>query len=129
MMGAKQLKVGLRVRDLEASRRLYLKIGFREIPNDQEPNLRYLTYGNTWLILSDLNNHGYYNAEEERRVRSGPLGLGVGFGIPTKDLDAMYELWRTEGLPIVLEPEEAGWARVFTGQDLDGYQLMFEQFH
>ena len=55
MGGSKQLKVGLRVRDLEVSCALYLQIGFRQIPNTRFPvpqntrykNLRYLTYGHT----------------------------------------------------------------------------------
>lgn len=39
MMGAKQLKVELRVRDLERSCDLYLRLGFREIPNTDQPHL------------------------------------------------------------------------------------------
>lgn len=35
----------------------------------------------------------------------------------------------SEGLELVAEPQELGWARVFFGQDLDGYELMFEQYH
>jgi hypothetical protein len=35
--GARQLKVGLRVRDFEASCALYLKLGFRQIPWPDEP--------------------------------------------------------------------------------------------
>ena len=56
--GMRQLKVGLRVRDLEASCALYQRIGFRQIPRPDEPRLRYLTFGHTWLILSDRYNHG-----------------------------------------------------------------------
>jgi lactoylglutathione lyase len=51
--GTTQLKVGLRVRDLESSCALYLRLGFRQIPRPDEPRLRYLTFGPTWLILSD----------------------------------------------------------------------------
>jgi lactoylglutathione lyase len=46
-MGARQLKIGLRVRDLRRSAGLYLRVGFREIPNSEQPNLRYLTFGHT----------------------------------------------------------------------------------
>ena len=35
--GATQLKVGLRVRDLEASSALYLKLGFKQIPDLMSP--------------------------------------------------------------------------------------------
>jgi predicted lactoylglutathione lyase len=35
--GTTQLKVGLRVRDLEASSALYLKLGFKQIPRPDEP--------------------------------------------------------------------------------------------
>ena len=35
--GATQLKVGLRVRDLEASCALYLRLGFRQIPGLMSP--------------------------------------------------------------------------------------------
>ena len=59
MGGMKQLKVGLRVQDLEASCNLYLRLGFRQIPHADQPNLRYLTFGHTWLILSDTHAHGY----------------------------------------------------------------------
>jgi hypothetical protein len=51
--GTTQLKVGLRVRDLESSCALYLRLGFKQIPRPDEPRLRYLTFGHTWLILSD----------------------------------------------------------------------------
>jgi lactoylglutathione lyase len=128
-MGERQLKVGLRVRDLSRSAGLYLRVGFREIPNPEQPNLRYLTFGHTWLILADLNAHGYHAGERERVVRTGPLGSGFVLSIPTKDLGGMYALWRDEGLPITLEPEDAGWARIFYGLDPDGYEVMFEQFH
>jgi lactoylglutathione lyase len=128
VMGERQLKVGLRVRDLSRSADLYLRVGFREIPNGEQPNLRYLTFGHTWLILADLDAHGYHAEARERAVRTGPLGSGFVLSIPTKDLAAMYALWRDEGLPITLEPEDAGWARIFYGLDPDGYEVMFEQF-
>lgn len=35
-MGAKQLKIGLRVDDLNRSAELYLRLGFNEIPNDSQ---------------------------------------------------------------------------------------------
>lgn len=128
-MGAKQLKVGLRVRDIEASRALYLKLGFKEIPNSEQPNLRYLTFGHTWLILSDRYAHGYHNAESEQVAKSGTLGGGFVLTIPTQDIASMYDLWRAEGLPITLEPVDVSWARIFYGLDPDGYELMFEQFN
>jgi lactoylglutathione lyase len=127
--GMTQLKVGLRVRDLEASCALYLRLGFRQIPRPDEPRLRYLTFGHTWLILSDRYNHGYHNAERRDATIGGPLGAGFVLAIPTPDLDATYELWRSEGLPVTLEPEDAYWARIFYGLDPDGYELMFEQHH
>ncbi|MGH3397926.1 MAG: hypothetical protein ACRDPO_24875 [Streptosporangiaceae bacterium] len=34
--------------------------GFRQIPRPDEPLLRYLTFGRTWLILSDRYQHGYW---------------------------------------------------------------------
>ena len=127
--GMTQLKVGLRVGDLEASCALYLKLGFRQIPRPDEPRLRYLTFGRTWLILSDRFLHGYHSAQRRDAAISGPLGSGFVLAIPTLDLDATYDLWRAEGLPVTLEPEDAYWARIFYGLDLDGYELMFEQHH
>jgi lactoylglutathione lyase len=127
-MGERQLKVGLRVRDLSRSGDLYLRVGFREIPNAEQANLRYLTFGHTWLILADLDAHGYHAGASERAVRTGPLGSGFVLSIPTGDLAVTYALWRDEGLPITLEPEDVGWARVFYGLDPDGYEVMFEQF-
>lgn len=67
--GARQLKVGLRVNDLDRSVALYTKVGFRQIPVDGQPMLRYLTYGHTWLILSSLHSHGYHNAGREQLGR------------------------------------------------------------
>jgi lactoylglutathione lyase len=136
MGGSKQLKVGLRVRDLEVSCALYLQIGFRQIPNTRFPvpqntrykNLRYLTYGHTWLILSDLHAHGYHNAEREQAAKGGPLGSGFVLAVPTRDLAGMYDLWQREGLPVTLEPHDAPWARIFYGLDPDGYELEFEEF-
>jgi lactoylglutathione lyase len=127
--GMTQLKVGLRVSDLEASCALYLRLGFRQIPRPDEPRLRYLTFGHTWLILSDRYQHGYHSAQRRDAAISGPLGSGVVLAIPTPDLDATYRLWRAEGLPVTLEPEDAYWARIFYGLDPDGYELMFEQHH
>jgi lactoylglutathione lyase len=127
--GTTQLKVGLRVRDLEASCALYLKLGFRQIPRPDERWLRYLTFGHTWLILSDRYNHGYHNAQRRDAAIGGRLGAGFVLAIPTPDLDAIYDLWRSEGLPVTLEPEDAYWARIFYGLDPDGYELMFEQHH
>jgi lactoylglutathione lyase len=97
-----QLKVGLRVSDLEASSPLHLKLGFRQIPRPDEPRLRYLTFGRTWLILSDRYSHGYHNAGRGDAAMAGPLGAGFVLAIPTADLD---------------------------GLDPDGYELMFEQHH
>lgn len=126
--GAKQLKVGLRVDDVERSAALYRQIGFREIPVEDQPMLTYLTFGHTWLILSSRDSHGYHNAERERAARSGPLGSGFVLAVPTTDLAAMRELWRREGLEVTLEPEDVGFAEIFYGLDPDGYELMFEQF-
>ena len=75
-MPAKQLKVGLRVRDLDRSFDLYLRLGFRHLPQPGQEHLRYLTFGHTWLILSDLHRHGHHNAERERETKLGPPGLG-----------------------------------------------------
>lgn len=127
-MGARQLKIGLRVDDLDRSAELYLRLGFNEIPNDEQPGLRYLTFGHTWLMLSSRSNHGYHNAEREQLTRQGPLGAGFVLVVPTRDLDGARELWRREGLPVTLEPEDVGWARVFYGLDPDGYEVMFEEF-
>jgi lactoylglutathione lyase len=129
MRGAKQLKVGLRVRDLERSCALYLRLGFRQIPVPDQPNLRYLTFGHTWLILSAMHAHGYHNAEREQAAKAGPLGSGFVLTVPTQDLDGAYDLWQREGLPVTLEPQSVPWARIFYGLDPDGYELMFEQFH
>jgi lactoylglutathione lyase len=129
MRGAKQLKVGLRVGDLETSRALYLKLGFKQIPRPDEPHLRYLTFGHTWLILSDRYRHGYHNAERRQAAASGPLGSGFVLTIPTSNLDAAYDLWRAEGLPVTLEPQDVYFARIFYGLDPDGYELMFEESH
>ncbi|GGO58047.1 MULTISPECIES: VOC family protein [Streptomyces] len=129
MMGSKQLKIGLRVTDLKASGDLYLKLGFRELPNDEQPHLRYLTFGHTWLILSAMDAHGFYDEERGEAARRGPLGLGFTLAVPVPDLDAAHALWRAEGLPVVSEPEDTDWARVFVGLDPDGYEVSFEQFH
>jgi lactoylglutathione lyase len=84
---------------------------------------------NAVLILADLDAHGYHAEDRERAVRTGPLGSGFVLSIPTENLDTSYALWRDEALPITLEPEDAGWARIFYGLDPDGYEVMFEQFH
>lgn len=128
MRGAKQLKVGLRVRDLERSCALYLRLGFRQIPMPGQPNLRYLTFGHTWLILSAMHAHGYHNAERGQAAKAGPLGSGFVLTVPTQDLDGAYDLWQREGLSVTLEPQDVPWARIFYGLDPDGYELMFEQF-
>jgi lactoylglutathione lyase len=125
--GATQLKVGLRVRDLEASCVLYLKLGFKQISRPDEPLLRYLTFGHAWLILSDRYQHSYHNAEREQAAVTGPLGSGFVMAIPVSNLDAIYALWRAEGLPVTLEPQDVYYARIFYGLDPDGYELMFEE--
>ena len=127
MRGAKQLKVGMRVSDLETSCALYLKLGFKQIPRPDEPYLRYLTFGHTWLILSDRYRHGYHNRGRQQAAANGPLGSGFVLAIPTSNLDSTYELWCTEGLPVTLEPQGAYFARIFYGLDPDGYELMFEE--
>ncbi len=83
VMGAKQLKVGLRVDDLDHSASLYWQIGFREIPNDEQPELRYLTFGHAWLILSSRFSHGYHDAARGRAAKAGPLGSGFVLAVPT----------------------------------------------
>ncbi|MEI5102378.1 VOC family protein [Streptomyces sp. PmtG] len=129
MMGSKQLKVSLRVRDLKRSGDLYLRLGFRELPNDEQPGLRYLTFGHTWLILVAMDGHDHHDEERGAAVRSGPRGLGFVLAVPTRDLDGAYGLWRAEGLEVLSEPEDTDWARVFVGLDPDGYEVTFEQFH
>jgi lactoylglutathione lyase len=129
IMGARQLKVGLRVDDLDRSVALYRQIGFKELPNGQQPELRYLTFGHTWLILSGRSSHGYHNADREQAAKQWPLGVGVVLAVPTPDINAVRELWQREALPVTLEPEDAGFAVIFYGLDPDGYELMFEQFH
>ncbi|WP_226359159.1 MULTISPECIES: VOC family protein [unclassified Pseudonocardia] len=128
-MSTRQLKIGLRVSDLARSTELYRAAGFREIPNHEQPNLRYLTFGHTWLILSDLHAHGFHSRESALAAQQGPRGAGVVIAIPTTVLDEMYRLWTSHGLPITLEREDTGWARIFYGADPDGYEVMFEQFH
>lgn len=127
-MGARQLKFGLRVDDIERSAALYLRLGFSEIPNDDRPGLRYLTFGHTWLMLSSRFDHGYHNPDREQLTRQGPLGAGFVLVVPTTDLDGAHDLWLSEGLTVTLEPEDVGWARVFYGLDPDGYEVMFEEF-
>jgi lactoylglutathione lyase len=107
MRGASQLKVGLRVADLDVSCALYRKLGFRQIPRPDEPRLRFLTFGHTWLILSDRYQHGYHHPERQEAAVAGPLGSGVVLAVPTSDLDATYRLWRAEGLEVTLEPQDA----------------------
>jgi lactoylglutathione lyase len=126
--GAKQLKIGLRVSDLERSVALYGHIGFHKIPNQGQPMLRYMTFGHTWLVLSSRHSHGHHNEQRERIARSGPLGTGFVLVVPTGDIAAARELWRREGLPVTLEPEDAGFAEIFYGLDPDGDEVMFEQF-
>lgn len=126
--GARQLKVGLRVRDLDRSADLYRRIGFRQIPADEQPMLRYLTFGHTWLILSGLESHGYHNDERERAAKLGPLGNGFVLVVPTTDIAAAHQLWVSENLPVTLAPEDVGFAEIFYGLDPDGYEVMFEQF-
>ena len=126
--GAQQLKVGLRVRDLDRSARLYQRVGFRQIPADEQPMLRYLTFGHTWLILSSLESHGYHNHERERAAKSGPLGSGFVLVVPTTNIADAHHVWMSEGLPVTLEPEHVGFAEIFYGLDPDGYEVMFEQF-
>ncbi|MCM6777779.1 VOC family protein [Nocardia sp. CDC159] len=126
----RQLKISLRVTDLERSTALYRRVGFDLLPGDEQPNLRYLAFGDTWLILADRFAHGYHN--DRRAVTAtggGPLGSGVVLAVPVEDLDRTYRLWRAEGLTVTLEPEDSPWARIFYGLDPDGYELMFEQFH
>ena len=126
-MPAQELKIGLRVRDLDRSFNLYRRLGFRHLPEPEQAHLRYLALGHTWLILSDMYRHGYHNEERSHRIRQEPSGLGFVLVVPTTDLHATRELWRREGLPVTLEPEDVGWARIFYGLDPDGYELMFEQ--
>lgn len=94
----KQLKVGLRIRDLDRSFDLRRRLGFRHLPVPAQAQLRYLTYGRTWLILLDLTKHGYHHAEHEHQTKQGPVGLGFVIVVPTADLDATWTLWRDEGL-------------------------------
>src|SRR5580698_11014656 len=94
--GMTQLKIGLRVSDLEASCALYLRVGFRQIPRPDEPRLRYLTFGHTWLILSDRYQHGYHSTQRRDAAINGPLGSGFVLAIPTPDLHATYDLWLAE---------------------------------
>jgi lactoylglutathione lyase len=129
VVGAKQLKVGLRVDDLDRSASLYRQIGFRGIPDDEQPELRHLTFGHTWLILSSRFSHGYHDAERERAGKAGPLGSGFVLAVPTTDIAAVRELWRREALQVTLEPEDVSFAVISYGLDPDGYELMFEQFH
>ncbi|UFN44661.1 VOC family protein [Nocardioides okcheonensis] len=126
--GARQLKVGLRVRDLDRSTDLYRRVGFRQLPNAEQPMLRYLTFGHTWLILSSLDLHGYHDPERERAVKSGPLGSGFVLVVPSTDIAAVHQLWVSEGLTVTLPPEDVGFADIFYGLDPDGYEIMFEQF-
>jgi hypothetical protein len=85
--GTTQLKVGLRVGDLEASCALYLRLGFKQIPRPDEPQLRYLTFGHTWLISSDKYNPRLSQRPAQRRchrwtarsrVRAGNPNAGPG---------------------------------------------------
>ncbi|NPC96184.1 VOC family protein [Nocardioides sp. zg-DK7169] len=126
--GSRQLKIGLRVEDLDRSLALYRRIGFREIPSDPASMVRYLTFRHTWLILASRHSHGYHHPERELLARTGPMGSGVVVVVPTTDIAGMRDLWRAEGLPVTLEVEDVGSARVFYGLDPDGYEVMFEQF-
>lgn len=56
----------------------------------EQAQLRYLTYGHSWLILVDLTEHGYHHAEREHQTKQGPVGLGFVLVVPTADLDATW---------------------------------------
>ncbi|MFE6690194.1 VOC family protein [Streptomyces sp. NPDC057743] len=127
MRRTRQLKVGLRVRDLDASCGLYRKLGFKQVPHTSYPGIRYLTFGHTWLILSGLFIHSDHTAVRDQAARTGPLGNGLVLTVPTRNLQALHALWCAEGLPVTLEPADAPWGRIFMGLDPDGYELLFEQ--
>lgn len=54
----KQLKVGLRVRDLDRVFDLYQRLGFRHLPVPGQAQLRYLTYGSALAVIRAFDAAG-----------------------------------------------------------------------
>ena len=88
MRGATQLKVGLRVRDLEASCVLYLKLGFKQISRPDEPLLRYLTGD----IVRSMPR-GFRILGRERDLYFRPDGTIVSPSDVDAALPADFECW------------------------------------
>lgn len=101
MRGSRQVKVGLRVLDLDKSCALYKEVGFRLIPHDDQPNLRYLTFGLTWLILSDLHATGTTIPSANVPRGTGRLAAGSysSFRRPTWTTPTRYGSGRTSQSP------------------------------
>jgi lactoylglutathione lyase len=124
--GVGQLKIGLRVRNLDRSVALYRRLGFKEVPNN-EKSQRLLAFGDAWLVLSERSAKGDHPDERGERLKNSTPGSGVVLTIPTHDLNALLGYWTEEGMLVIsaLVPGEPD--RAFHGLDPDGYELRFEE--
>lgn len=126
----REVKIGIRVGDVERAVAFYRGLGFAEIARIPGPAgtpvLAVLLRDQVHLIVDALVGLPYPDTDRERRIQAGPRGLGCVIGLEVEDLRSVYDYCVAEGAEITSTITDQPWGeRTFTCVDPFGWEWKF----
>ena len=126
----REIKLGIRVPDVEEASAFYRGLGFNQIglvPGPSgSPVLANLAQETFHLILDALVGLPFPETDRERMIKAGPRGLGCVIGLEVSDLDATFDYCTERGSEITGPMQVQPWGeRTFTCIDPFGYEWKF----
>ncbi len=136
-MQAPTISPMLRVKDMKKAIATYEAIGFQKVSEFPGPDgslvHAILVFNDAMIHVSPLHMEGAenspdYNADYEKAVQQGPLGLGVNFYLTVADVQAAHEKAKAAGFDIKSQIVDQFWGdRTFWAYDPFGYVWTFSQ--
>ena len=118
-----EVKIGIRVPDVEQASSFYRGFGFDEVGVVPGPSGSPVL---AVLILDALHGLPFPDTDRERRIKEGPRGLGCVIGLEVADLQAIFDYCIERGLEITGPLQDQPWGeRTFTCLDPFGYEWKF----
>jgi uncharacterized glyoxalase superfamily protein PhnB len=126
------IAVSLRVPNVRRAAEFYQGIGFVYVMSVPDENdewlLCLLRYGSGSILLGSLDHPQFPRTPRQRRIETGPRGLGVRIDLTVRDLAATYTACLEAGCQVTAEPVQEFWGdRTFSCLDPFGYEWQFTQ--
>jgi uncharacterized glyoxalase superfamily protein PhnB len=125
-----EVKLGIRVADVEQASSFYGGLGFDQIGVVPGPSglpvLAVLVREGFHLILDALVGLPFPDSDRERTIKAGPRGLGCVIGLEVTNLQETYDYCTSHGTEITGPLQDQPWGeRTFTCIDPFGYEWKF----